>query len=94
MYTESGMLVGYDVILVFRIDGLEMWWDVDLVGGQLVLAEVFEEIRVAGSVHVHVGVRGVFILTEMLVNTTCIRTPQAEGAPFWIREKGIARNID
>jgi hypothetical protein len=49
-------LIGYHIVLVFGIDGLVVRWHVDLVIGELVFAEVFEEVRVAGSVEVNVGV--------------------------------------
>lgn len=56
------VLVGYDVIFVFRVDGLVLWRDVDFVVGELVLAKVFKEVGVAGAVHVHVRVGRVFVL--------------------------------
>jgi hypothetical protein len=50
------VLIGYYIILIFGIDGLVVRWYVDFVVGELVFAEVFEEVRVAGSVEVNVGV--------------------------------------
>jgi hypothetical protein len=46
------MLIRHDIVFVFRVDGLVNRWNVDLVIGELVLAEVLEEVCVAGAVHV------------------------------------------
>lgn len=54
------MLVRHYVVFVFGIERLVLRRHVDLVVGQFVLAEVFEEIGVAGAREVDVGVGGVF----------------------------------
>ena len=54
------MLVWYYIILIFWVDRLVVWRDVDFVVGELVFAEVFEEVCVAGAREVDVGVGGVF----------------------------------
>ncbi len=59
---EGGVLVGHDVVLVFGVNGLVVRGHVDLVVGQLVLAEVLEEVGVAWPLHVDVCVASVFIL--------------------------------
>lgn len=59
---KRGMLVWDYVVFVFGVDRLVLGRDVDFVVGQLVLAEVLEEVRVAGAVHVHVGEARVFVL--------------------------------
>lgn len=56
------MLVRHHVVLIFRVDGLEVGRDVDVVFGEAVLAEVFEEASVPRSVEVDICVGGVFIL--------------------------------
>lgn len=56
------MLVGHHVVLVLRVDGLVLGLHEYLVAGQLVAAEVLEEVGVAGAVEVDVGVGGVFVL--------------------------------
>lgn len=48
------MLVGDHVVLVLRVNRLMLGWDVNLVRGEFVLAEIFEEIGVAGAVEVNV----------------------------------------
>lgn len=58
------MLVWHYIVLVFGVDGLIVGWDVDFVVWELVFAEVFEEVGVAGTVEVDVGVGGVFGLWE------------------------------
>jgi hypothetical protein len=54
------VLIRYHVILVFWVDGPVLRRDVNLVVGELVLAEVLEEIRVAGAMHVHIVEARVF----------------------------------
>jgi hypothetical protein len=54
------MLIGHYIVLIFRIDGLVVRRNVDLIIGELVFAEVFEEVRVPGSVEVNVGIGRVF----------------------------------
>lgn len=56
------VLVRHHVVLVLGVDGLQVRRDVDVVGGELVLAEIFKQVRVARGVHVHVGEGGVFVL--------------------------------
>ena len=50
------MLVRDYIVFVFGVDGLVVWRHVYFVVGELIFAEVFEEVRVAGSVEVDVGV--------------------------------------
>lgn len=59
---ECGVLLGHDIILVLRVDGLVLRGDVNVVGGQLVAAELLEQVSVAGPVEVNLGMLGVFIL--------------------------------
>lgn len=59
---EGGVLVGHDVVLILGVDGLVVRRHVDVVVGQLILAEVLEEIRVARPLHVYVRVAPVFVL--------------------------------
>jgi hypothetical protein len=54
------MLIGHYIVLIFRIDGLVVRRNVDLIIGELVFAKVFEEVGVPGSVEVNVGIGGVF----------------------------------
>jgi hypothetical protein len=54
------MLIWYYIVLIFRVDGLVVRRNVDLIIRELVFAEVFEEVRVPGSVEVNVGIGGVF----------------------------------
>jgi len=54
------MLVGNYIIFIFWIDRLVVRRHIDFVVGELVFAEVFEEVGVAGAVEVDVGVGGVF----------------------------------
>jgi hypothetical protein len=54
------VLVWYYIILVFWVDRLVVCRDVDFVVGELVFAEIFEEVCVAGASEVDVGVGGVF----------------------------------
>jgi hypothetical protein len=56
------VLIGHYVVLVFRVDGLQVRRHVDVVGGQLVLAKVLEQVGVARLLHVDVGEGGVFVL--------------------------------
>lgn len=65
MNSESGVLIGDDIVLVLGIDRLEVRRDVNVVVGEFgVLAEVFEEVGVEGVVEMDVGVVGVFILNH------------------------------
>lgn len=56
------MLVGHDVVLVLRVDGLVVRGHVDVVGGEAVLGEGLEEVGVARAVEVEGGEVGVFVL--------------------------------
>lgn len=56
------MLVGDDVVLILRVDGLVLGRDVDLIIGEAVLAEVLEEVGVALVVEVDIRDGGVFVL--------------------------------
>lgn len=56
------MLIRDNVILVFWVDGPVLRRDVNLVVGELVLAEVLEDVRVAGAMHVHIVEARVFVL--------------------------------
>jgi len=47
------MLIWNDIVFVLRVDGLVNGRNVDLVIRELVLAEVLEEVCVAGAVHVN-----------------------------------------
>lgn len=62
MYAEGGVLVGHDVVLVLRVDGLVVRRDVDVVGREAVPAEGLEEVGVPGPVEVEGGEVGVFVL--------------------------------
>lgn len=66
LYAEGGVLVRHDVVLVLGVDGLMVRRDVDVVRGQAVLAEGFEEVGVAGAVEVEGGEVGVFVLEGCL----------------------------
>ncbi len=61
------MLIGDYIVLVLGIEGLVVGRDVDLVVGELVAAEVFEEVGVEGAGEVDVGVGGIFGLWVRLV---------------------------
>ena len=50
------VLVWHYIVLVFWVDRLVMRGNIDFVVGQLVFAEIFEEVRVPRAVEVHVGV--------------------------------------
>jgi hypothetical protein len=50
------MLVWHHVIFVFRVDGLVVRRDIDLVVRQLIFAEIFEKICISSTVEVYVGV--------------------------------------
>jgi hypothetical protein len=54
------VLIRHYIVLILRIDRLVMRRHVDLIVGQFVFAEVFEEIRVAGPVEVDVRVGRIF----------------------------------
>ena len=56
------MLVGHHVVLIFRVYGLVLGFDENFVAGELVAAEVLEEVGIAGAVEVDVGVGGVLVL--------------------------------
>lgn len=58
------MLIGHDIVLVFRVDGLVVRRHVDFVIRQprVWRAEVLEEVRVPRCVEVDVGVAGVLVL--------------------------------
>lgn len=56
------MLVGNNIVLVLGVDGLQVRRHVHFVVGQAVFAEVVEEIGVARTVKVDVGVGGVLVL--------------------------------
>lgn len=56
------MLIGHHVVLVLWIYGLQVRRHVNLVVWEAVLAEVVEEVGVAGAVEVDLGVAGVFVL--------------------------------
>lgn len=51
------MLIGNNIILIFWIQWLIVGRDIDVVVGELVAAEVLEEVGVAGGREVDVGVR-------------------------------------
>lgn len=59
---KGGVLVGHDVVLVLRVDGLVVRGHVDVVGGEAVLGEGLEEVGVARAVEVEGGEVGVFVL--------------------------------
>lgn len=48
------VLIGNNVVLILRIDGLVLWRNVDLVVWELVFAEIFKEVRMALLTHVNV----------------------------------------
>jgi len=56
------VLVGYHVVLVFRIDRLVVRGNKDVVVGQAVLAEILPQIGEARLVHVDERVTAVFAL--------------------------------
>lgn len=56
------MLVGDDVVLVLRVDGLVLRGHVDLVVGEGVAAEVLEEVGVVRRAEVEMRELGVFVL--------------------------------
>jgi hypothetical protein len=60
------MLVRHYVVLIFGIQWLIVRRDVDLVIGQLVFAEVLEEISVPRPVEMHVSVVRVLGLFSMV----------------------------
>lgn len=62
LYPERGVLVGDDIVFVLRVDGLQVGRDVDIVGGELVLAEILKKVGVARVLHVNVGIDCVFVL--------------------------------
>jgi hypothetical protein len=49
------MLVGHDVILVIRVYGLVLRWDVDLLSRKLQTGEVFEQVGVMRLVEMEIG---------------------------------------
>lgn len=49
---KRSMLVGNHVVFVLGVDRLVLRRHVDVIGREFVLAEVFEEIRVRGAMHV------------------------------------------
>jgi hypothetical protein len=61
------MLIRHYIILILRVDGLQVRRDVDVICGELVFAEVLEQVGVAGGLHVDVGVCCVFVLQCGLV---------------------------
>jgi uncharacterized protein YlxW (UPF0749 family) len=56
------VLIRNDIVLIFGVDRPVLRRDVNLIIGELVLAEVIEEICVAGAMHVHIGEARVFVL--------------------------------
>jgi hypothetical protein len=48
------------IVLIFRIQRLVVGWHVDFIVGELVFAEVFEEVCIAATREMDVGVVGVF----------------------------------
>ena len=59
---ERGVLVGHHVILVFRVERLQVRRDVDVFrgqGGGGWSGEVFDQVGVVGGVEMEVGGRGV-----------------------------------
>jgi hypothetical protein len=60
------MLIGYYIVLIFRIQRLVMRRDVDLVIWQLVFAEVFKEVCVSRPIEVHVSMVRVFRLVLLV----------------------------
>jgi hypothetical protein len=60
------VLVGNNVVLVFWIDGLMLWRNVDLVIRELVFAEILKEVRVALLAHVDMRDGGIFVLQARL----------------------------
>lgn len=67
------MLIGHYIVLIFRVDGLIVRRNVDLIIGELVFAEVFEEVRVPRSVEVNVGIGGVFGLDGVSEGTQAFK---------------------
>ena len=59
MNPKSRMLVGDNIVFVFRVQRLVLWCDGDFFCGQLDACEVFEEVGVVGGVEVDVGEGGV-----------------------------------
>jgi len=57
--SKRRMLIRYYIIFILRVDRLVVRRNIDLVIGEFVLAEVFEEVGVAGTVEVDVSVGGV-----------------------------------
>jgi len=51
------VLVGDHVVLIFRVNGLVLRGNVDVVVGKLVAAEVLEDVRIAAGAEVDVGER-------------------------------------
>jgi hypothetical protein len=71
------MLVRHYVVLIFRIQGLVVRWDVDLIIRQLVLAKVLEEISIPRPVEMHVimvRVLGLVLVVSKL-NVCCEDDP-------------------
>jgi hypothetical protein len=50
------VLIGNYIILILWVYGLVVRWDIDIVIGQFVFAEVLEEISYTGQGEVDVGV--------------------------------------
>lgn len=50
------MLIWHYVVFIFWIDRLVMGWHINLVIWQLVFAEVFQEICIARTVEVNIGI--------------------------------------
>jgi hypothetical protein len=59
------MLIWHYIVLIFRVEGLIVGWNVNFVVWKLIFAEVFEEICVSWAVEVYVGMVGIFGLWKM-----------------------------
>lgn len=57
--SKCGMLVRNNIVFVFWIQRLMLWWDIDLFLRQLNTRELLEQIGVVRFVEVNVGVRTV-----------------------------------
>jgi hypothetical protein len=82
------MLIGNNIVFILGVDRLMHGGDVDLVIGEFVLAEVLEEVCVAGAVHVDECEGGVFILS-VLVSGIGIWQRFSRDVPFWVGNEAI-----
>ena len=60
MDTERRVLVGYNIVFIFRVQRLVLGRHKNLVIWQLVLAEVLKEVCIPRTVEVYIRVVGVF----------------------------------